>query len=46
MSNPILSTLSHCGFGSKLLLMTAYMMEKAAVWPGECLQSIASLNMR
>ncbi|KAJ9662824.1 hypothetical protein H2201_005905 [Coniosporium apollinis] len=33
MSNPILSTLNHCGFGSKLLLMTAYMMEKAAVWP-------------
>ena len=30
-----LSNLSHCGFGTKLLMVTAYMLEKAAVWPGE-----------
>ncbi|KAF2838232.1 hypothetical protein M501DRAFT_866405 [Patellaria atrata CBS 101060] len=28
-----LSSMSHVGYGSKLLMMTAYMMEKAAVWP-------------
>jgi hypothetical protein len=30
-----LSNLSHCGFGTKLLMVTAYMLSKAAVWPGE-----------
>jgi hypothetical protein len=29
-----LSNLSHCGFGTKLLMVTAYMLSKAAVWPG------------
>jgi hypothetical protein len=29
-----LSSLSHCGFGTKLLKITAYMLRKAAVWPG------------
>jgi hypothetical protein len=29
-----LSNLDHCGYGTKLLLVTAYMLEKAAVWPG------------
>ncbi|KAF2740249.1 hypothetical protein EJ04DRAFT_559260 [Polyplosphaeria fusca] len=28
-----LSNLSHCGYGTKLLMVTAYMLEKAAVWP-------------
>jgi len=28
-----LSNLSHCGYGTKLLLVTAYMLSKAAVWP-------------
>lgn len=27
---------AHCGYGSKLLLVTAYMLEKSAVWPGKC----------
>jgi hypothetical protein len=30
-----LSNLGHCGFGTKLLMVTAYMLSKAAVWPGE-----------
>ncbi|KAI9698810.1 MAG: hypothetical protein M1836_003920 [Candelina mexicana] len=25
-----------CGYGSKILMVTAYMLDKAAVWPGEC----------
>lgn len=29
-----LSNLKHCGYGTKLLMVTAYMLEKAAVWPG------------
>lgn len=28
-----LSNLGHCGFGTKLLMVTAYMLSKAAVWP-------------
>ncbi|KAF2122623.1 fungal-specific transcription factor domain-containing protein [Lophiotrema nucula] len=28
-----LANLSHCGYGTKLLMVTAYMLEKAAVWP-------------
>ncbi len=27
--------LGHCGFGTKLLVVTAYMLSKAAVWPGK-----------
>jgi len=27
------AALKECGFGSKILLMTAYMLDKAAVWP-------------
>ena len=37
-SLPLLSSLSnlgHCGYGTKLLMMTAYMLSKAAVWPGK-----------
>ncbi|KAL1592649.1 hypothetical protein SLS60_011065 [Paraconiothyrium brasiliense] len=30
-----LSNLGHCGYGTKLLMVTAYMLEKSAVWPGE-----------
>ncbi|KAF1833424.1 hypothetical protein BDW02DRAFT_580449 [Decorospora gaudefroyi] len=30
-----LSNLGHCGYGTKLLMVTAYMLSKAAVWPGE-----------
>lgn len=30
-----LSNLSHCGYGTKLLILTAYMLAKSAVWPGE-----------
>jgi hypothetical protein len=29
-----LANLSHCGYGTKLLMVTAYMLERAAVWPG------------
>jgi hypothetical protein len=25
----------NCGYGSKILRLTAYMLDKAAVWPGE-----------
>ncbi|KAL5407513.1 hypothetical protein PMIN03_007079 [Paraphaeosphaeria minitans] len=28
-----LSNLGHCGYGTKLLMVTAYMLEKSAVWP-------------
>lgn len=31
-----LSNLGHCGYGTKLLMVTAYMLEKSAVWPGTC----------
>ena len=27
--------LKECGYGSKILLITAYMLDKAAVWPGK-----------
>jgi len=30
-----LANLGHCGYGTKLLMITAYMLLKAAVWPGE-----------
>ena len=30
-----LPNVNDCGFGSKILIVTAYMLEKAAVWPGE-----------
>lgn len=30
-----LSNLGHCGYGTKLLMVTAYMLSKAAVWPGK-----------
>jgi hypothetical protein len=30
-----LASLGPCGYGSKLLIVTAYMLEKAAVWPGK-----------
>jgi hypothetical protein len=29
-----LSNLGHCGYGTKLLMITAYMLGKSAVWPG------------
>ncbi|KAF1935100.1 DNA binding regulatory protein-like protein AmdX [Clathrospora elynae] len=37
-SNPMpmfggLANLGHCGYGTKLLMVTAYMLSKAAVWP-------------
>jgi hypothetical protein len=28
-----LSNLSHCGYGTKLLMVTAYMLSKSVVWP-------------
>ena len=30
-----LSSVKDCGYGSKILMVTAYMLDKAAVWPGE-----------
>ncbi len=30
-----LPSVHDCGYGSKILLVTAYMLEKAAVWPGK-----------
>jgi hypothetical protein len=30
-----LSNLGHCGYGTKLLMVTAYMLSKAGVWPGK-----------
>jgi hypothetical protein len=30
-----LANLGHCGYGTKLLMVTAYMLSKTAVWPGE-----------
>lgn len=30
-----LPSVRDCGYGSKILLVTAYMLEKAAVWPGK-----------
>lgn len=34
-SVPGISGMSRCGFGTKLLMVTSYMLSKAAVWPGE-----------
>jgi hypothetical protein len=34
-----LSNLGHCGYGTKLLMVTAYMLSKAAVWPGKFITS-------
>ncbi|KAF9692908.1 hypothetical protein EKO04_009285 [Ascochyta lentis] len=31
--NTVLPSMSRCGFGSKLLMVTSYMLSKAAVWP-------------
>ena len=33
--NSVLPSMSRCGFGTKLLMVTSYMLSKAAVWPGE-----------
>lgn len=30
-----LSNLGHCGYGTKLLMVTAHLLEKSAVWPGK-----------
>ena len=30
-----LPNMNDCGYGSKILLVTAYMLDKSAVWPGE-----------
>ena len=30
-----LSNMGHCGYGTKLLMITAYMLSKSAVWPGK-----------
>lgn len=30
-----ISGMSRCGFGTKLLMVTSYMLSKAAVWPGK-----------
>jgi hypothetical protein len=30
-----LSNLGHCGYGTKLLMVTAYMLQRSAVWPGK-----------
>ena len=38
-----LPNLADCCFGSKILRVTAYMLEKAAVWPGMFCQSFASM---
>ena len=34
-SNHYLVGAQDCGYGSKILLVTAYMLDKAAVWPGK-----------
>jgi hypothetical protein len=39
-----LSNLSHCGYGTKLLMITAYMLSKAAVWPGEFIHTCNQLS--
>jgi hypothetical protein len=36
-----LSNLGPCGYGTKLLMVTAYMLSKAAVWPGTLVQARA-----
>lgn len=36
-----LSNLGHCGYGTKLLMVTAYMLSKAAVWPVTLVQARA-----
>lgn len=35
-----LSNLGHCGYGTKLLMVTAYMLSKAAVWPGKSCETV------
>jgi hypothetical protein len=39
-----LSNMGHCGYGTKLLMVTAYMLSKAAVWPGMSTHPLASLS--
>ena len=34
-SVPGISGMGRCGFGTKLLMVTSYMLSKAAVWPGK-----------
>ncbi|XP_014551710.1 hypothetical protein COCVIDRAFT_30818 [Bipolaris victoriae FI3] len=36
-----LSNLGHCGYGTKLLMMTAYMLSKSVVWPVTHMQARA-----
>jgi hypothetical protein len=42
-----LSNLSHCGYGTKLLMITAYMLGKSAVWPGKFafIQKVENTNI-
>ena len=35
MMSPLLAGAAECGYGAKILLMTAAMLERAAVWPGK-----------
>ena len=41
-----LSNLGHCGYGTKLLMVTAYMLGKAAVWPGKLVTATRNLPKR
>ena len=45
LPNPLerLNGLRDCGLGAKMLRITAYMLEKAAVWPGEYYTASAGL---
>lgn len=37
--NQLLQGMEECGYGSKILRVTAYMLDKAAVWPGKILNA-------
>ena len=39
-----LSSVKDCCYGSKILMVTAYMLDKAAVWPGELQNQVPRCN--
>ncbi|MCJ1354799.1 MAG: hypothetical protein MMC33_004789 [Icmadophila ericetorum] len=44
MLSTALSALQNCGYGSKILLITAHMLDKAAVWPGKLPRELLYVN--
>ena len=43
--NHYLAGIQDCGYGSKILLVTAYMLDKAAVWPGKTVNQFHNVRV-